>query len=129
MRKVLIEKEIFKFEELSKNAQNKIIENERVVWQDDFELCVQDFLETKFPNIEWNFNENPKVFDFEFKVYENLIKKMKKTLREFFNNTEKNFENLGYDIIYPSTESCIVVGAFDDYEYFENGDVFDESEV
>lgn len=50
-------------------------------------------------------------------------------LHNFFNKEEKNFENLGYDMIYPSIESCIADGVFEEYEYFKNGDIFDESEV
>ena len=49
MRKVLIEKEVYKFEELSEEAQNRIIRDEQEYWQDDFELCVKDFIETNFP--------------------------------------------------------------------------------
>lgn len=31
-------------------------------------------------------------------------------------------------MIYPSIESCIKDGVFDDYEYFLNGEIFSESE-
>lgn len=203
MRKVLIEKEIFKFEELNEKSQNKIMENERCFWQDDFELCIQDFIETNFPNsdlkyqfslnycqgdgfnfygkidvkdivnivslsvseieilneiegylyfkkhyngkycysmtfndcfnidkilnlLEYDYKENAVLFDYSFICYENVLNKTLNRLREFFNKEEKNFENLGYDMIYPSIESCIKDGVFDDYEYFENGNTFDE---
>lgn len=55
MRKVLIEKEVYKFEELSEEAQNRIIRNEREFWQSDFELGIQDFIETNFPNSDLNY--------------------------------------------------------------------------
>lgn len=203
MRKVLIEKEIFKFEELNEKSQNKIMENERCFWQDDFELCIQDFLETNFPNsdlkyqfslnycqgdgfnfygkidvkdivknifispsdielleeiepylnfekkenkhycysmtfsdyfnidnilsnIEYDYNVDSELFNYSFKIYEIVLNKILNRLREFFIKEEKNFENLGYDMIYPSIESCIKDGVFDDYEYFENGNTFDE---
>ena len=206
MRKAIIEKEIYKFEELSEEAQNRIIENEREFWQDDFELCIQDFIETNFPNsdlnyqfslsycqgdgfnfygkidikdimkiislsvsevkilkdiddylsfkkhyntrycyslvfnddfniddilsdIEFDYNSNPELFNYSFKIYKNALTKILNRLREFFNKEEKNFEKLGYDIIYPSIESCIKDGVFADYEYFDNGDIFSESEA
>lgn len=206
MRKAIIEKEIYKFEELSEEAQNRIIENEREYWQDDFELCVQDFIEANFPNsdlnyqfslsycqgdgfnfygkidikdivkivslsvpeieilndiddylsfkkhyntkycysmtfndyfnidniladIEYDYNANPELFNYSFKIYENVLKKILNRLHNFFNKEENNFENLGYDMIYPSIESCIADCVFADYEYFENGDIFKESEV
>lgn len=203
MRKVLIEKEVFKFEELNEKAQNKIMENERHFWQDDFELCIQDFIETNFPNsdlkyqfslnycqgdgfnfygkidvkdivknifispsdielleeiepylnfekkenkhycysmtfsdyfnidnilsnIEYDYNVDSELFNYSFKIYEIVLNKISNRLREFFNKEEKNFEKLGCDIIYPSIESCIKDGVFDDYDFFENGDIFDE---
>lgn len=203
MRKVLIEKEVYKFEELSEKSQNRIMENERCFWQDAFEMCVQDFLETNFPNsdlnyqfslnycqgdgfnfygkidikdiiskmqfneeeekifseievylyfkkhynnkycysmtfkdyfyidkilsnLEYDYKENAVLFDYSFICYENVLNKILNRLREYFIKEEKNFENLGYDMIYPSIESCIKDGTFDDYEFFENGDIFDE---
>lgn len=201
MRKVLIEKEVYKVEELSEEAQNRVIENEREFWQDDFELCIQDFIETNFPNsdlqyqfslnycqgdgfnfygkidikdivkivsldasetrilndiedylqfkklcntrycysltfkdsfnidnilsdVECDYNENSNLFSYSVKSYENVLVKVKDELREFFIKEEKNFKKLGYDMIYPSIESCIADGVFDDYEYFENGNIF-----
>ena len=206
MRKVLIKKEVYKFEELKENAQNKIMENEREFWQDDFELLIKNFLKTNFPNsdlqyqfslnycqgdgfnfygkidisdivkivslsvseieilnevegylyfkkhynkrycysltfndcfnidkilsiLEYDYKEKPELFAYAFKTYEIVLNKILSRLREFFNKEEKNFENLGYDMIYPSIESCIKGGVFDDYEYFLNGDIFDEGEV
>lgn len=203
MRKVLIEKKVFKFEELSEEAQNKIMANEREWWQDDFELLIKDFLKEKFPNselkyqyslnycqgdgfnfygkidikdivkivslsvseieilnevegylyfkkhynkrycysmtfneyfnidktldlFEYDYKENPELFVYSFKTYENVLNKILNGLREFFNKEEKNFENLGYDMIYPSIESCIADGVFNEYEYFLNGDIFNE---
>ena len=66
------------------------------------------------------------LFDKPFICYENVLNKILDGLREFFNTKEKDFENLGYDMIYPSIESCIKDGVFDEYEYFENGNIFDE---
>ena len=203
MRKALIEKEVYKFEELNEEAQNRIIENEQEYWQDDFELCVQDFIEAKFPNsdlkyqfslsccqgdgfnfygkidiedivkivslsaseikilndidgylqfkklcntkycysmtfkdcfnidnilsdIEHDYNAEPELFNYSFKKYGAVLNKILDELHNFFNKEEKNFENLGYDMIYPSIESCIADGVFDDYEYFENGEIFNE---
>lgn len=203
MRKVLIEKEVYKFEELSEKSKNRIMENEQYFWQDDFELCVQDFLETNFPNsdlkyqfslnycqgdgfnfygkidvkdivknifispsdielleeiepylnfekkenkhycysmtfsdyfnidnilsnIEYDYNVDSELFNYSFKIYEIVLNKILNRLREFFIKEEKNFENLGYDMIYPSIESCIADGVFDDYEFFENGNIFNE---
>lgn len=208
MRKVLIEKEVFKFEELDREAQNKVIENEMEVWQDYFEMDIQYFLEENFPNSDlqyqyslnscqgdgfnfygririkdviskmkfdkeeekifseidkysansikkllnrsdcysltgrddFGFDEiieevedvykcNPADFSFSFVSYENLIKKMKETLREFFINAEIKLEKYGYDVLYPKAEDLIEDGYFDEYEYFGNGDIFNESEV
>lgn len=203
MRKVLIEKEVFKFEELSKESQNKVISNKMEWQQDNFEMDVENFLADNFPNselkyqyslnscqsdgfnfygkidvkdivknifispsdielleeiepylnfekkenkhycysmtfsdyfnidnilsnIEYDYNVDSELFNYSFKIYEIVLNKILNRLREFFNKEEKNFENLGYDIIYPSIESCIKDGAFDDYEFFENGDIFDE---
>ena len=203
MRKVLIEKEVYKFDELKENAQNRIIENEQEFWQSDFELLIQDFIETNFPNselkyqfslnycqgdgfnfygkidisdivkivslsvseievlneiegylyfkkhynkrccysmtfndcfnidktldlLEYDYNENAVLFDYSFICYENILNKILNGLREFFNKEEKNFEKLGYDMIYPSIENCIADGVFDEYEYFKNGNIFDE---
>lgn len=203
MRKVLIEKKVYKFEELSEEAQSKVMANEREWWQSDFELLIKDFLVTKFPNselqyqyslsycqgdgfnfygkidikdivkivslsvseieilneieeylyfkkhynkrycysmtfndcfnidkilnlLEYDYNENPELFAYSFKTYESVLNKILNGLREFFNKEEKNFEKLGYDMIYPSIESCIENGDFDEYEYFVNGDIFNE---
>ena len=203
MRKVLIEKEVYKFEELNKEAQNRIIENERAYWQDDFELCIQDFIETNFPDsdlqyqyslsycqgdgfnfyghidikdimkivslstsevevlndvedcsqfkkhynarycysmtfndcfnidnilsdIEQNYNAEPELFKYSFKKYGAVLNKILDGLHNFFIKEDKNFEELGYDMIYPSIENCIADGIFDDYEYFKNGEIFNE---
>nr|DAG76886.1 MAG TPA: hypothetical protein [Caudoviricetes sp.] len=204
MRRAIIEKEVYNFEELSEEAQNRIIENEREFWQDDFELCVQNFIETNFPNsdlkyqyslnycqgdgfnfygkidiqdiikiaslstpeitilndiggylqfkklfntrycysmtffndsyniinilpnVELDYNANPNLFRYSFDGYKNILIKVREKLREFFKKEDKNFEKLGYDMIHPSIENCIADGVFDDYEYFENGNIFDE---
>lgn len=206
MRKVLIEKKVYKFEELSEEAQSRVLANEREWWQSDFDLLIRDFLKEKFPNsdlkyqfslsycqgdgfnfygkidikdivkivslsvseieilneideylnfkkrfnrrycysltfsdhfniddilsnIEYKYEQNPKLFDSPIIGYESVLIKVLNGLREFFKTKEKDFENLGYDMIYPSIESCITDGVFDDYEYFENGDIFEEGEV
>ena len=203
MRKVLIEKEVFKFEELSEKSQNKIMENERCFWQDDFELCIQNFIENNFPNsnlkyqyslnycqgdgfkfygkidirdivkivslsvseieilneiegylyfkkhynkrycysltfneyfnidkilsiLEYDYKENAVLFDYSFICYENILNKILNGLREFFNKEEKNFEEYGYKILYPTAEDLIKEEYFYDYEFFKNGDIFNE---
>lgn len=203
MRKVLIEKEVYKFNELCESSQYKVMEDEIYFWQEDFENLIEDFINQNFPNsdlkyqyslsccqgdgfnfygkidisdivkivslsvseieilneiegylyfkkhynkrycysmtfneyfnidkilnlLEYDYNENPELFDYSFKTYESVLTKIKNRLREFFNKEEKNFENLGYDMLYPSIESCIANGVFDENEYFINGDIFSE---
>ena len=70
--------------------------------------------------------ETPYLFRYTFEGYKNVLIKVREKLREFFKKEDKNFEKLGYDMLHPSIENCIADGVFDDYEYFENGEIFNE---